>query len=116
MFKITHLFYIPITLFFKLPFNTIMTFLLLFLLAWLPACFVAGTLAEDKGHSFFSWAVTAFFFGPIGLLGAVGLSDRAQRRMIGLIAMDQGISREAVRACGSDPDGWKKYLKQTVEE
>ena len=59
-----------------------MTLLFLFLFVWLPACFVAGTIAEDKGHTFFSWAVAAFFFGPIGLLGAVGLSDKKQRSML----------------------------------
>ena len=89
-----------------------MTLLIFFFFVWLPSCFIAGTIAADKGHSFFSWAVAAFFFGPSVLLGAVGLSDRAQRRMIALIAMDQGITREAVRACGLEPDGWQKYLKQ----
>ena len=88
-----------------------MTLLIFFLFVWLPSCFIAGTIAADKGHSFFSWAVAAFFFGPSVLLGAVGLSDRAQRRMIGLIAMDQGITKEAVRACGKNPQAWAKYLR-----
>ena len=59
-----------------------MTLLFLFLFVWLPACFVAGTIAEDKGHTFSSWACAAFFFGPIGLLGAVGLSDKKQRSIL----------------------------------
>lgn len=63
-----------------------MTLIILFLFVWLPACFVAGTIAEDKGHSGGSWGAAAFFFGPIGLLGAVGLSDKTQRRLLKRIA------------------------------
>ena len=63
-----------------------MTLVVLFLLVWLPACFIAGTIAEDKGHSGGSWGFAAFFFGPIGLLGAVGLSDKKQRRLLKRIA------------------------------
>ena len=88
-----------------------MTIIVLFLFVWLPACFIAGTVADNKGFSGDKWAFAAFFFGPLGLLGAVGLPDKKQQRMLGMIAMTQGISREAVRACGKDPDDWADYLR-----
>ena len=71
-----------------------MTLIILFLFVWLPACFVAGDIAEDKGHSFFKWAVAAFFFGPVGLLGAVGLSDKKQRRILKQIAETPQLEAE----------------------
>ena len=66
-----------------------MTFIILFLFIWLPACFVAGAIAENKGYSGDKWGFAAFFFGPIGLLGAVGLPDKNLQRMIKIIAERQ---------------------------
>ena len=86
--------------------------MIILILVWIPMCFIAGNLAEDKGHSFFIWAVLTFFMGPIGFLGAVGLSDRAQRRIIALMAMNQGVARDAIRDCGGS-DGIKEHLRQS---
>jgi hypothetical protein len=52
---------------------------------------LAGTLANKKGHSQSAWTLAGFFFGPLGLLAAVGLPDRPSE------------NRQ-----GDAPDQWKK--------
>jgi len=47
---------------------------------------LSSTIAEDKGHGEFAWGLVGFLFGPIGLLAAVGLSDRVQRKYLRQIA------------------------------
>jgi len=56
-------------------------FALVFLTVWIPSGVCAGNVAQDKGHGFGNWALAGFLFGPVGLLGAVGLPDRKLRRM-----------------------------------
>jgi len=87
----------------------VILFFVALLFIWLPCGICAGNVAQDKGHRFGDWAMAGFFFGPIGLLGAVGLSDNKLRRIAGLIAMDQGITREAVGSCYLNPDAWSKH-------
>ena len=86
----------------------VILFFVALVIIWLPCGICAGNVAQDKGHRFGDWAMAGFFFGPIGLLGAVGLSDNKLRRIAGLIAMDQGITREAVGSCYLNPDAWSK--------
>ena len=83
-------------------------FFVAFLTIWIPSGVCAGNVAKDKGHRFSDWAWAGFLFGPIGLLGAVGLSDNKLRRIAGLIAMDQGITKETVVSCYLNPDAWAK--------
>jgi len=66
-----------------------MTLIILFLFVWLPACFVAGTVANNKGFNGDAWGFAALFFGPIGLLGAVGLPDKKQQRLLKQLAERQ---------------------------
>ncbi len=60
------------------------------LISWLIFALIfaslSSTIAEDKGHGEFVWGLVGFFFGPIGLLAAVGLSDRVQRKYLRKIA------------------------------
>ena len=56
----------------------VMVFFLLFVISLISAC-LASSIAEDKGHQAFNWCLAGFFFGPLGLLAAAGLSDRKLR-------------------------------------
>ena len=92
----------------------VILFFVAVLFIWIPCGVCAGNVAKDKGHRFGDWAWAGFLLGPIGLLGAGGLSDNKLRRMIGLIAIDNGIAREAVRACALNPDDWAKHLGEVT--
>ena len=48
---------------------------------------VAGNVAEAKGLDGSSWAMVAFFFGPIGLIGVAGMPDRRLRSYMRAIAV-----------------------------
>ena len=48
---------------------------------------VAGNVAEAKGLDGSSWAIVAFFFGPIGLIGVAGMPDRRLRSYMRAIAV-----------------------------
>jgi hypothetical protein len=47
---------------------------------------LAFAVAESKGHRTWMWLLTAFLLGPLGLLAAVGLSDRKTHRLLASIA------------------------------
>ncbi|MCX5950719.1 MAG: hypothetical protein NT158_06025 [Cyanobacteria bacterium] len=47
---------------------------------------LAFAVAESKGHRTWIWLLTAFLLGPLGLLAAVGLSDRKTHRLLASIA------------------------------
>ena len=63
-------------------------------ITWLVIAFIfaalSSTIAEDKGHGEFVWGLVGFLLGPIGLLAAVGLSDRVQRNFLRQIAENFG--------------------------
>ena len=48
---------------------------------------VAGNVAEAKGLDGSSWALVAFLFGPIGLIGVSGMPDRRLRQYMRSIAI-----------------------------
>ena len=48
---------------------------------------VASNVAEAKGLDGSSWAMVAFFFGPIGLIGVAGMPDRRLRSYMRAIAV-----------------------------
>jgi len=47
---------------------------------------LAFAVAESKGHRTWIWLLVAFLLGPLGLLAAVGLSDRKTHRLLASIA------------------------------
>ena len=67
-------------------------------ITWLVIAFIFATLsltiAEDKGHGEFVWGLVGFLLGPIGLIAAVGLSDRVQRKYLRQIAENFGEIKE----------------------
>ena len=55
------------------------------------ACgFYTSAVAESKGHDGVFWSIGGFFFGPLALLAAVGLSDLKSRKYLRLLAEHQG--------------------------
>ena len=68
------------------------------LISWLLFALIfaslSSTIAEDKGHGEFVWGLVGLLFGPIGLLAAVGLSDRVQRKYLRQIAENFGEIKE----------------------
>ena len=68
------------------------------LLTWIIFALIfaslSSTIAEDKGHGEFVWGLVGLLFGPIGLLAAVGLSDRVQRKYLRQIAENFGEIKE----------------------
>ena len=64
---------------------------LAFLFIWLTCGFFTASVAGDKNHNLFALFIAGLLFGPIGLIAAVGLSDRTQRRYVRLIAERQGV-------------------------
>jgi hypothetical protein len=52
----------------------------------------SSSVAGDKGYANVSWAIAGFFFGPIGLLAAVGLPDMKQREYLRLLLKSNGVS------------------------
>ena len=66
-------------------------FLLAILFLWIPCAIFCGTIAEDKGHGAV-WFGVGLFFGPLGLLAVAALSDRKQRRILRLMAEQQGVN------------------------
>jgi len=47
---------------------------------------LAFAVVESKGHRSWIWLLVAFLLGPLGLLAAVGLSDRKTHRLLANIA------------------------------
>jgi len=68
------------------------------LISWLIFALIfaslSSTIAEDKGHGEFVWGLVGLLFGPFGLLAAVGLSDRVQRKYLRQIAKNFGEIKE----------------------
>jgi len=54
---------------------------------WIASAMVAGNVAEAKGLDGSSWALAAFFFGPIGLIGVAGMPDRRLRSYMRAVAV-----------------------------
>jgi hypothetical protein len=70
-------------------------FFFILILALISA-WLSQFIASAKGWSGFNWFWAGFFFGPIGLLGAVGLPDRKLRHYLYELSKRQGVSREAL--------------------
>jgi hypothetical protein len=47
---------------------------------------LAFAVADSKGHRPWIWLLVTFLLGPLGLLAAVGLSDRKSHRLLASIA------------------------------
>ena len=60
---------------------------------WIASAIVASNVAEAKGLDGSSWALVAFFFGPIGLIGVAGMPDRRLRSYMRAVA----IKLEAIK-------------------
>ena len=58
-----------------------MSFFLLVVISFITAA-LSSSIAEEKGHQAFNWCLAGFFFGPLGLIAAAGLSDRKLRTYI----------------------------------
>ena len=56
----------------------------------LACAFFTFAVAESKGHDGVLWSIGGFFFGPLALLAAVGLSDLKSRKYLRLLAEHQG--------------------------
>ena len=65
-----------------------MSFFLLVVISFITAA-LSSSIAEDKGHQAFNWCLAGFFFGPLGLIAAAGLSDRKLRKYIRQIGEKQ---------------------------
>ena len=59
-----------------------MSFLILILFLWIPLAAFTSFVADTKGWSRATWFLNGFFFGPLGLLAAVGLPDRPARQKL----------------------------------
>lgn len=59
-----------------------MTLLILLFTLWIPMAAMAATVANNKGWSGTNWFFAGLFFGPFGLLAAVGLPDRSTRQKL----------------------------------
>ena len=53
--------------------------------------YVSAEVATSKKWNVTMWALLGFLFGPIGLIGAVGLPDRELRKTLRLLAEAQGV-------------------------
>ena len=60
---------------------------------WIASAMVASNVAAAKGLDGSSWALVAFFFGPIGLIGVAGIPDRRLRSYMRAVA----IKLEAIK-------------------
>ena len=54
---------------------------------WIASAMVASNVAEAKGLDGSSWALVAFLFGPIGLIGVAGMPDKRLRSYMRSIAI-----------------------------
>jgi len=54
---------------------------------WIASATVASNVAEAKGLDGSSWALVAFLFGPIGLIGVAGMPDKRLRSYMRSIAI-----------------------------
>ena len=71
--------------------------LFVWLLIWIGAATIAWHVAKAKGLSASDWAIAAFFFGPLALVGVAGMPDRRLRSYMRAVAikLDAVEEREA---------------------
>ena len=84
-------------------------FLLVALLTGVITAYLSSAVAKDKGHDGTPWFWGGFFFGPLGLIAAAGLSDRKLRRYIRQIGEKQEAIKEELEPNTSKnlrPDGY----------
>jgi hypothetical protein len=79
-------------------------FLVLLLLAagGVLSAFLTDAVAKSKGHNWESWAAVGFWFGPFGLLAAVGLGDVKTQRLLQLLADPEGKHVDLVSVSARD--------------
>ena len=63
------------------------------LLIWLMSALMSALVAGDKGHSGTLWGLIGLFAGPLGVVGAAGLSDRKLHGYLQFLAEEKGFSR-----------------------
>lgn len=83
------------------------------ILFWIICGFVSGVVAGDKGHSGFVWGLAGIVAGPIGVIGAAGLSDRKLHRYLRFMAEERGMPREGVI---DDPIAYANQLLREKEQ
>ena len=55
---------------------------------------LSSSVAGTKGWSSIRWFLAGFFFGPFGLIAAVGLPDRRVRTFLRHLATEKGWTEE----------------------
>ena len=74
------------------------TYLIVLLISAVISGYLTRAVAKDKGHDGTPWFWGGFFFGPLGLIAAAGLSDRKLRNYIRQIGEKQdAITPEPLR-------------------
>ena len=97
-------------------------FFLVALLTGVITAYLSSAVAKDKGHDGTPWFWGGFFFGPLGLIAAAGLSDRKLRRYIRQIGEKQDAIKEELEPKTQEdkrPDGYSIgtfKLVKTAEE
>ena len=99
-------------------------FFLVALLTGVITAYLSSAVAKDKGHDGTPWFWGGFFFGPLGLIAAAGLSDRKLRNYIRQIGEKQdAITPEPLRITAEErqEERPKKFignfeLDKTAEE
>ncbi len=79
-------------------------FFLVALLTGVITAYLSSAVAKDKGHDGTPWFWAGFFLGPLGLLAAVGLSDKRLRNYIRQIGESQGAIKEEIKSLSSSTD------------
>lgn len=64
-----------------------MLFFIALLFVWIPCAIIAEKIANAKGLDAGGWGLAAFLFGPIGLIGVVGMPDRKLNSYMRAIAI-----------------------------
>ena len=78
---------------------------LVFLWAGLAAscALFTATAAEGKGYRASNWGVVGFLFGPLGLLAIAACPDLRTRRLLRVIAENQGDVGDRLKAFDAPP-------------
>ena len=80
------------------------TYLIVLLISAVISGYLTRAVAKDKGHDGTDWFWGGFLLGPLGLLAAVGLSDRKLRNYIRQIGESQGAIKEEIKSLSSSTD------------
>ncbi len=93
------------------------TYLFALLISAVIIGYLTRAVAKDKGHDATPWFWGGFLLGPLGLLAAVGLSDRRLRNYIRQIGESQGAIKEEIKSLSSSTDQTKTLkITNTADE